>query len=374
MDIKTSCLVDKSGNFQVTLDSCEKEDFEEAINQIITETNSANPGACLNFESEMRLLFQDRHINPREAVTDMCIESTEAAPPPNRRATAVSFRDFFQQLAFQPQDDAEEFFNGGTFLNTEYDGPNGSGDLSVNAAVIQSFYDSTVTTTVLTFPDGEQEEDYFVEGLQDCSSNSVICCYVADRQNDGFGTCRDNVDCKDEEPVDNTDVCYVRYRETAFAAHVAGGVSLFPSNIEGPVHCEGFVWASDENDASYRFRGNLLFHLALKKNLYDQGYVRPVPGAPLCGCSAKMPVISEADCVEVVVDELYNFVFSPDQDTVVDNQGFTKISFKECSGGSLLSKVDELLADGKISSASANRFRDNVVGDCETAINNLRST
>lgn len=121
MNTRTSCLVDKSGNFQVALDSCEKEGFKKAINEIITETDPANPGACLNFEREMRLLFQDRHINPHAAVIDMCIESREAAPPSDRLAVVTFFGGFFQQLAFQPQDN-EGFFNGGTFLNTEYEG------------------------------------------------------------------------------------------------------------------------------------------------------------------------------------------------------------------------------------------------------------
>jgi hypothetical protein len=309
----------------------------------------------------MRLLL-GFNTNPRNVVDQLCSETVtnEIA-----RIASSTFRDFFSQIGFDPQDD-EEFFNGGTWLNTEYDGPNGSGNLRKDAAAIESFYNSVVKTAVLAFP-GDQE-DYLIESMQDCNVNSIICCYVADRQNDGFGTCKGG-NCIDEDPEENTDVCYVNNRNTGFASHIPAGFTYYPDSLEGPVHCEGFAWSDDENDASFRLRGNLLFYLALKSNLYDKGYVRAVPSAPMCGCANKMPIVTKADCIEPVVNEKFDFVF--DEDPSVTDQALTSIDFRGCPAGGLSDKMNQLLKTGKISSRVKDQFDEWVVGDgnCLSATN-----
>lgn len=49
-----------------------------------------------------------------------------------------------------------------------------------------------------------------------------------------------------------------------------------------------------------------LFDVAFKQSLYDKGYVKNVPGAPMCGCIEQMPTVTRADCTKIVnVAETY---------------------------------------------------------------------
>merc|ERR1712050_364196 len=34
--------------------------------------------------------------------------------------------------------------------------------------------------------------------------------------------------------------------------------------------------------------------------LFTQGYVKNIPGAPMCGCVEQIPVVGKADCVEPI--------------------------------------------------------------------------
>jgi len=45
--------------------------------------------------------------------------------------------------------------------------------------------------------------------------------------------------------------------------------------------------------------------MAMMTNLYKKGYVKNIPGAPLCGCVEQMPVIDGAACVKAI--EGYKF-------------------------------------------------------------------
>ena len=88
--------------------------------------------------------------------------------------------------------------------------------------------------------------------------------------------------------VDNTNSQFT----SNFTSHTKGGFSIFPGDDEGPVYCEGFAWSrASLEEASYRYRENVLYKVALQQNLVNRGYVRGVPGALMCGCVGKMSVI-----------------------------------------------------------------------------------
>ena len=42
-------------------------------------------------------------------------------------------------------------------------------------------------------------------------------------------------------------------------------------------------------------------------HLYQRGYVREIPGAPMCACIEQMAVVSRADCTQLDVDETWEF-------------------------------------------------------------------
>ena len=62
------------------------------------------------------------------------------------------------------------------------------------------------------------------------------------------------------------------------------GYAIFEKNAEEDSHCHGFAWAEDPTDTSARFKGNKLFYVSMYDHLLQRGYVRSVPGAPMCAC------------------------------------------------------------------------------------------
>ena len=55
-------------------------------------------------------------------------------------------------------------------------------------------------------------------------------------------------------------------------------------------------------------------------NLYEKGYVRNIPGAPMCGCIEQMPVVDNTACVK------------PIESWTIDNNGTigVNLSWEDC--------------------------------------------
>jgi hypothetical protein len=62
---------------------------------------------------------------------------------------------------------------------------------------------------------------------------------------------------------------------------------------------DGFGWADDVTDQSQVYRGNNLFFVSLYDHMYVRGYVKNVPGAPMCACAEQMPTVSRSDCTQI---------------------------------------------------------------------------
>ena len=90
-------------------------------------------------------------------------------------------------------------------------------------------------------------------------------------------------------------------------------------------------------EPSYRYRGNTLFQLALKDNFLTRGYVREVPGAPMCGCVEKMPVVTDAACLDLDVSE--EFLVTDQQELI---HQVNSIKFKPCAEGILSARMAKL--------------------------------
>jgi hypothetical protein len=91
------------------------------------------------------------------------------------------------------------------------------------------------------------------------------------------------------------------------ANHVAGGFILYPDDVEEDSHCHGFIWSDDDNDESKIYKANNLFNVSMEDHLRTRGYVRNVPGAPMCGCLEQMPTVERADCTQTSDEYLYDF-------------------------------------------------------------------
>jgi hypothetical protein len=56
--------------------------------------------------------------------------------------------------------------------------------------------------------------------------------------------------------------------------------------------------------SNFDYKGNNLFYISMyDDHMYQRGYVRSVPGAPMCGCVEKMPIVTRADCTEIAAKE-----------------------------------------------------------------------
>lgn len=192
----------------------------------------------------------------------------------------------------------KNFYLGRTDWNEEYEtlyastpaGINYTNILAEDAAVVNAAYLGAGTYGKIVFP---SELPMF----SNCQLNSVYCCWPSDRQpNDGNGDCEYPTDseCVDAKPDDNTNLCLTQHAAASSSTtwKSSSGQFIFPGDDaegEGPIHCHGFVWDEfNQNDPSVMLKGNSLFYISMYDHLYNRGYVRNIPGAPMCGCAEQV--------------------------------------------------------------------------------------
>ena len=143
-----------------------------------------------------------------------------------------------------------------------------------------------------------------------------------------------------------------------------------PYRAEAPIHCHGFAWTDELSDPSAIYRGNNLFFVSMYDHLNQRGYVKEVPGAPMCGCSEQMPVVSRTDCTQLEV--VQSFQFDYDGLSFVAKVTNVNIAFKQCTGvdqtgkednNDLWSHVNRLYIEGKIAEKNLVALTTQIVGD-----------
>jgi hypothetical protein len=176
------------------------------------------------------------------------------------------------------------FFDGGTSWNDERETTADDGETVYNlggeTTKIHSGYYPVAKHHAVRFPND-------ISNFQDCAIRAAMCCYVQDRQaDDEGGSCEEPYDenCVDADPRNNTDICLVDMARAPESSRVPGGFAIFPEDQEGATHCHGFAWSDDEMHPSNLYKGNTLYYIAMWYNLRMRGYVKNVPGAPMCGC------------------------------------------------------------------------------------------
>jgi len=241
--------------------------------------------------------------------------------------------------------------------------------LKDDASKVKALHDNRAQTAMLKMPD--------YKNFDDCALDAVYCCWIQDRQaNDNNGGCATPYDdnCVDEDPGDNTDVCYVDMDRSEASSHVAGGFSIFKNGQEGDVHCHGLAWDMDDSANAARFRGNNLFFVSLYDHMYTRGYVRAVPGAPMCGCAEQMPVATRADCTEMDISESWKFRYTVGVGITVEENG-QDIAFNACQGANnknndLRAYYQRLVNEGRAKQAKLDKLDEILVGtgNCADAI------
>merc|ERR1712183_97249 len=197
--------------------------------------------------------------------------------------------------------------------------------------------DNVLTTQGISFP----EYLYNFNTEKSCDSNAVMCCWIADSTDAGDGTCTDPAGCQEEEPLDNTDICLVDIENSPLASHTASGIAIYDGDSEGAANCMGFTWSDGNLSDSYK--GNLLFEVAMRYGLKDNGYTRSVPHAPMCACVEQMPVVSNADCRDISKINHSFFLSNPEESgfrsIVYDGP---RIQFGDCDGKDLVTHYESV--------------------------------
>jgi hypothetical protein len=110
--------------------------------------------------------------------------------------------------------------------------------------------------------------------------------------------------------------------------------------------------------------------------MYQRGYVRNVPGAPMCGCLEKMPVVTRSDCTEIEALEIWKFEWDADAGTeqfgsFTASLDRSEIDFNACRGAGrnndLESFYERLFREGRASLEERQMVKRTLVGNdrCE---------
>jgi len=213
-----------------------------------------------------------------------------------------------------------EFMNGGSdWINT----------FNPDMSRIQWVQDNVLSTQGISFP----EYLYNFNTEKSCDSNAVMCCWIADSTDAGDGTCTDPAGCQDEEPLDNTDICLVDIENSPLASHTASGIAIYDGDSEGAANCMGFTWS--DGNLSDLYKGNLLFEVAMRYGLKDNGYTRSVPHAPMCACAEQMPYVSHADCTDLSSDSTWSIFPDSESGLLTIEHDNANINFNNCDGQGL---------------------------------------
>jgi len=175
----------------------------------------------------------------------------------------------------------------------------------------------------------------------ECELQAAMCCFTDDsKKGSSFEENGDMV----------TDVCRHDLLDSPESNHIKEGWGLF-RETETETHCVGFTWKTTEEK---ELIGNMLYDVSLR-NTVTKGYVKGVPGAPMCGCIENMPVVEKAACrtaVKTSNEQEYRFYF--DAGAVEDplDELYARVNvpieYKECDNQDLATHYESKFGPGKI--------------------------
>jgi hypothetical protein len=248
--------------------------------------------------------------------------------------------------------DLDEFFAGAGFLNTE------TGNFQQDPADFKNNRDKYIymgedprlndhyPTTEESYQAGLAIGEMYTEESRaawfsapgafegGCASNTAMCCWHRDRQYfDDNGNCNAQ-DCANQNPGDNTDLCWTE---------LDGEIFPYPgSATENSLHCHGLAWSNDESGIDMNAKGkwNTLFYVSMYDHLKQRGYAEGIGADPkimseqaMCGCVEDMAPVARADCSEIVGTSDYSASLSEDGRIEIEAVEDTfALAFQACEG------------------------------------------
>ncbi len=332
--------------------------YDALISSLQAELDSVN--CSHDAATELQLTIGDSEEEVKSSIADACAESYL------HFGAITGEGDIFDK----------EYYDGGTYYNEERESIDENGITIHRLAShpgerIKNIYKDLSQNRGITFPDN-------LINFESCELNAAMCCFVQDRQaGDNNGNCNTPYDenCVDANPADNVDICYVDMARAPTSSRTTDGFAIFDGEDEDDSHCHGFAWAEDDTDPSARFRGNNLFYVSMYDHFTQRGYVRNVPGAPMCACVEQMPVVTRADCTQIdIVNEDVTFEYDEGSGLAAEVSNL-EIEFNACQGANnnnndLGAYYERLVNEDKISEDKQESFEEIVVGEyyCREAI------
>jgi len=304
-------------------------------------TNFANKFTTIN-DTCLMCLYEASTGTPAvdaaAALTSLCLDAYAAQTVP------------FSETTNKGAKFDNEHYAGGAEWNYEVETASGEDSLEVDAARVDDIYHYQAQRKVISFPTDYIESfnphtpDNVINGIQDldgCDLNAAFCCFAQDRQaGDNNGNCATpyEYNCRDKDPADNTNICYIDHTRSSKSNHVSAGFSIFgdvqtnKENIEGSVHCHGFAWGEDPLHTDNVYKGNLLQYVSQYDHLTQRGYARNIPGSPMCACAENMAVVTRADCTQIQANEDSSLTWSATDGTLSASVKINDLNFNACDG------------------------------------------
>jgi len=329
-----SCLAAINQDFEFSTEECTAESFTTQI-EMVDECSGRDPWPEL-------LAFFD--VNLEHQVRDRIGKICGSAYSVNNLA--------FNEVTGKESQFNGEYLDGGTVWNygheTKLDGGQTLFQAANKVQEVRSMLD--IQPRGIAWPD--------VHNFHGCELRAAMCCFVSRREPNGV------------ELEDNSDACYMDFKKARQSSHVRDGYSIYGNGAEGNLNCQGIAWGNDPGHADSAFKGNNLFHVAMKNGLYDNGFAEELPGAPLCGCIEQMPVVTKAACTKVEADQMVTVKYTAATASFSAKVAITKISHVAC--GNLSDYYGHLVAEGKATAREKALLDDHLVGDsCDTALGNF---
>lgn len=219
-------------------------------------------------------------------------DGLQAALTTKCEEASAATTDFVDSIGKGPQF-MKNFFDGGSEWN-DYKQDGDKHVLSADAKIIETNY-GMAKTSAFSAPNGganDKYEGYFSNFLhygEECRLGIIECCYKSTRLTDTL--------------IDNAEMCAMDLTPAKMSNHIRDkSWTLYSATDEDKTYCTGFAW--DPNSFEEKVKFNTLYHVAFKEMLMGKGYVKNIPGAPMCGCIEQMPIITNAACTKVI--EGYN--------------------------------------------------------------------
>jgi len=297
-------------------------------------------GACTfaNFEANLQAGCTLAELFP-DGSDDPAADNAYAALVERECAYGAPVR--FGEIQGTYQKDRRYFAGGGPLVDGAQ--PN------VEAAPVRRFDANLAGDTLIAFPEYAARVQYNINtGRADadapnghpanmnletsCDLNTVMCCFTeGDFEGNNAAT---------------TDVCHHELDLSPESNHIEHGWSAFPGD-QTATHCVGFTWEDGEDE----LLGNMMYDVSLRQSVDKaKGYLRGVPGAPMCGCVEHMPVVETAACRTATKagDVTYTFTYKPatdDKDACVVASNSVAIAYADCPAGDLKAQYQANHAD-----------------------------